>query len=167
MPYLLPTSYIIDIPIENEFEPDKYKQTIIVTKQALEDQSTAINTKDTGYYNPGLWQTNKLFFSGTTPNVRGVFRQVIDFGTLPNAGTTSIAHNIPITNQYRLTSLTAYASDPVNFQYISIPYVDVSATIAAGFTEIYMDNVNVNITTTGNGTNFTTCYVIIEYTTIP
>jgi len=167
--YFIPVSYVIDeTNLEGkDFGSVEFKQFVINLKYAIENMASAVNTKDTSYYNTTEFLTNQTFFSGATPNVRAAFRKVVDFGTLPNAGTKTVAHGIAFDANYRLTKVYGAASDPVAFLYIPLPYVNVSGTIVAGFTELSLDATNIIITTTGNGTNFTTCYVIIEYTKQP
>lgn len=167
--YFIPVSYIIDeTGLEGkDLGSFEFKQFVINLKYAIENIASATNTKDTGYFNTTEFLTNQTYFSGVTPNVRSVYRQVVDFGALPNAGTKTVAHNIAFDANYVLTKLYAAATDPVNFLYLPIPFVDVSGTITPGFIELSCNATNVIITTTGNGTAYTKCYVVIEYTKQP
>jgi len=167
--YFIPASIVIEESglVGKNLGSPEFRQFLVNLKIYIERISRAVNTKDTGYYNTTEFLTNMTYFSGARPNARGVFRQVVDFGTLPNAGTKTVAHNIAFDANYRLTRVYGAATDPVNFYYIPLPYVDVSGTLATGMTELFVDANNVSITTTGNGTNFTSCYVVIEYTKVP
>jgi len=91
--------------------------------------------------------------------VRQVFRQVVNFGALPNNTTKSVVHGIVVNTNTTLTRLYAAASDPVNFDYVPIPYASVAGTPI----ELYMDSTNVNITTNADWSSYTITYVIIEY----
>lgn len=150
----------------------EFKEFIIDLTQTLNDISLAINAKDTGFYPLEEFVCGQAFFpnpalsslTATTPVQRYVFRKVINFGTLPNAGTTSVAHGISFTANFTLTRLYGAATDPgASLRYIPIPFVNVSGAEPVGNIEINLDVTNVNITTTGNGTNFTNTYVVIEY----
>lgn len=83
----------------------------------------------------------------------------INFGTLPNTGTKSVAHNIPITVGVTFTRIYATASDTAGSLYIPIPFVETTGNEI----QIDVDATNVNITTTSDRTNFTICYVVLEY----
>lgn len=91
---------------------------------------------------------------------RDVYRKVIDFGALPNAGVKTVAHGITFDASSSLTHLYASATDPVNLLYIPIPYA--SPTLANNI-EISLDSTNVIITTGTNRSAFTICYVVIEW----
>lgn len=143
----------------------EYKELLDQLGVAFVTMASIINTKDTGIYNTYV-TTNEPFLCNrqwfaTQPQrgLRDSFRVVVNFGALPNAATTSVAHGIPFNgNNYILSRLEAYATDPVGYNYIPIPYAGAANSI-----EINLDQTNVNITTTTNRTAFTTCYVIIEY----
>jgi hypothetical protein len=83
-------------------------------------------------------------------------------GALLDDDTLSVAHGIPITSTYSFTRIYGAATDQTG-TYIPLPFVSVSGTIIAGNIELYADETFVYVTTTGNGTNFTICYVVLEY----
>jgi hypothetical protein len=172
--YFLPTTDIIDVQSlrGKSLDSDEFQQFIIVLTQVINNICLAVNAKDTGYYPLTEFVNSQYFFpnpalsstTANTPSQRNVFRKIVNFGTLPNAGTTSVAHGITFTATYTATRIYGAASDVgATLRYIPIPFVDVSGAEPVGNIEINLDNTNVNITTTGNGTNFTVCYVIIEY----
>ena len=129
--------------------------------------SIASNQKDIGLYilnqgyNGQQWFPNPAAYN--TSGLRSVIRVTINFGALPDAGTKFVAHGITVTSTTTFTRIYATASDTTGETYIPIPFVSVSGTISAGNTEISVDNTNVYITTTGNGSNYNVCYVILEY----
>jgi hypothetical protein len=153
---LLPQTYIIpDDPSEKDLKLREYLNNIAV----------ATNSKDSGIYDAVETITGQQFlptFSNSTAsnvNYRSVFRKVIDFGVLPNTGTKSVAHNIPITSLFSVTKLYAGATDPGNL-WIQLPY---ASPVLANNIELNADATNVNVITGSNRTNFTRCFVIIEY----
>jgi hypothetical protein len=150
-----------------EFNTPEFRQLLVNLYQIVGLMATVVNTKDSAWYaqsefvngqvwfpNPSLNSTSQL-----TPTVRQVFRKVINFGGLPNAGTTSIPHLIPITSAVTFTRIYATASDTAGKNYIPIPYVDPAGTNI----QINVDATNVNITTVDDRTNYTVCYVVLEY----
>lgn len=165
----LPTTQIFDIQINDDGQIDQegLKQLLIRLTQIVNDISIATNLKDTGYYALTEFVNGQVFFPNpalavtVTPVFRQVFRKVIDFGALPNAGTKSVAHGIAPTATFSFTRIYATASDTTGLTYIPIPYVSVAALI--NNVEINVDAVNVNITTGINRTNYNICYVILEY----
>jgi hypothetical protein len=88
-----------------------------------------LNQKDTGNYILTEYLNSQTFFpdpalsstSSTLPTPRSVFRKVINFGALPNAGTKNVAHGISISNATTITRLYAEASDTTGHTYIPIP----------------------------------------------
>lgn len=167
----LPTTELFDIQRlrQEKISDEQLKEILIRIVQAFNDSNAAVNLKDTGVYSEEEYVNGQTFFPNTAfPTVqRAVFRKVVNFGALPNAAPKTVAHGITINafSQPDITFTRIYgcASDLVAPYYIPIPFVDVSGTLAAGNIEIYVDNTNVVIETTGNGTNFTACYVVLEY----
>lgn len=166
----VPTSYIWDVArlYEVDVNSDEFKELLVRLYQNLNLMAIVLNGKDTGIYNTFELVNGQTFFPNpalnsstpVTPTFRQVYRTVVNFGALPNAGTKSVPHGITITPVTTFTRIYATASDPTGNFYIPIPYA--SAT-AADNVEIYVDATNVNIITAIDKTNFTTCYVILEY----
>lgn len=145
----------IDFPEEDKL----FKEELTLAFRRTID---AVNTKENALYMLQETGTFQQYFTANDPQTtRNVYRMVVNFGTLPNAGTKSVAHGISFTSAFCLTRLYAAASDQTGFQYISIPYA--SPTLANNI-ELNLDLNNVNITTGSNRTNFTNCTVVIEYT---
>lgn len=159
----LPESYIFP-----EEDPAEYD---VVLRQYLNNISSAVNTKDSGLYTDEEVITGQQFLptystaTSTNINYRNVFRKVIDFGTLPNASTKNVAHGITTTQDFSIIRLYATATDPAASTLqtaIPIPYVNV--TTPSDGVQLDMDATNVSITTTtGNYTNYTRCFIIVEY----
>lgn len=142
---------------------EEFKDLIVQLFNSYNTTANVVNSKETGIYdnvnNNAPVLCNKTWFTTQSGvRFRDSLRVVVDFGTLPNAGTTSVAHNIPFNANYILTRLEGYATDPTGLNYIPIPYAGAANSI-----ELNLDATNVNIITTTNRTAFTTCYVVIEY----
>lgn len=165
----IPTTQIWD-PSEvysSNLSPE-LKELLVRLYQNLNLMATNVNLKDTGYYNTLEFVNGQLYFpnpannssTSTYPSFRQVFRTIVNFGALPNAGLKSVAHNIPINESYSFTRIYAASSDQVGLNYIPIPYA--SPTLVNNI-ELNVDATNVNITTGSNRTNFTITYVVLEY----
>jgi len=148
------------LPISIEY-PQNSSLLQVINTETYKRTANAVNTKVSGLYLPQEIASFKQYFTPSDPmQNRAVYRKVIDFGTLPNAGTKSVAHGIAFDANSSLTHLYAAATDPVALIYIPIPYA--SPTLANNI-EIYLDAANVNIVTGSNRTAFTICYVVIEW----
>lgn len=166
----VPTTNIWDVGLLHEVDVNspQFKELLIRLYQNVNTIALALNTKDSGYYVTSEFVNGQIYFQNpalnslttTLPTLRQVFRTVVNFGTLPNATTKSVAHNIPINAAYSFTRIYATSSDQVALTYIPIPYA--SPTDADNI-ELNVDATNVNITTGSNRTNYTVTYVVLEY----
>lgn len=146
------------------------RELLVRLYQNLNIMSLAVNVKDVGYYSTELFMNGQLFFpnpnlnssSSTLPDYRPVFRSVINFGALPNAGLKSVPHHLFFNSGTTFTRIYGAASDTTGLTYIPLPYA--SPTLANNI-ELSVDAVNVNITTGANRTNYNVCYVVLEYIT--
>jgi len=149
--------------------PEKWEEARPFIVEQLKKISTAINIREIGWFLdeelltgkafiPGL---NNDFSGGTSQQFRQVLRKVIDFGALPNTGTKSVPHGITVDANFTLVFMAAAATDPIALISFPIPYADPSNNLNA--VAITIDAVNVNITTGSNRSNFTRCFVTIEY----
>lgn len=140
----------------------EFKELLVRLYQNVNNISILLNLKDTGYYNQQEFVNGQLYFPNpakNTQNFRQVYRMTINFGALPNTTTKSVPHNIPITVGVTFTRIYATASDTTTPAYIPIPFVDTGGNDI----QIDVDGTDVNITTTSDRTNFTICYVVLEY----
>jgi len=156
---LLQQNYIIpEDPSEKDYKLREYLNNI----------AKALNNKDSGLYDAVETITGQQFlptFSTTTganATFRQVLRKVVNFGSLPNTGTKSVAHGITFNNNFSVTRVYAAATNP-GTQWIPIPYA--SPTLANNI-ELNVDATNVNIITGSNRTAFTRCFVVIEFITL-
>lgn len=149
--------------------PEKWEDARAFIVEQFKRLATAVNTREIGWFLDEELLTGKAFIPGvnniavgnTNQAFRQILRKVINFGTLPNTATKSVAHGITFDANFTLVFIGAYATDPVAFTAIPIPYVDPTAS--ANEISLNMDSTNVNITTGSNRTTYTRCYVIIEY----
>jgi hypothetical protein len=131
----------------------------------LNQIATAVNTKDSGYYNQIQTVTGQQFVPtfdlnrSASAQYRDVVRVVVATGTLPNTGTITVAHGITFTANMVATRIYGAATNPSN-AWIPLPY---ASPVLANNIELNLDATNVNITTGSNRTSFTTSYVVIEF----
>jgi len=167
----VPQSLIWDVEDINEISVDSQEFTELLVRlfQNTTQGNIVLNQKTTGQYlleeyaNSEQYFPNQDAISGSNDypkTKRQVFRKVINFGALPNTATKSVAHNISLTNTYSFTRIYAATSDQTGMTYLPIPYASpiLNQNIA-----IDIDTTNVNITTGIDRTNYTLCYVVLEY----
>src|ERR1700679_1134265 len=146
----------------------EFKELLVRLYQNLNLMSLSLNTRDAGYYDTSQFVSGQLFFPNVAANdidsnandFRQAMRLVVDFGTLPNSGSKSVAHGITVSGSTSFTRIFATASDPIGFNYIPIPY---ASTTLINNVELSVDGTNVTITTGIDRTNFTTFIVVLEY----
>lgn len=167
---LIPTTDVYDVEAiySLDIQSQDFKEFLVRLRQSTNNIAIAVNYRDAGLYVEELficgqqYFANKTLSSGTrqTPTYRSVYRKVVDFGALPNAAAKIVAHDITnIDAQVTFTRIYATATDPVAFNYIPIPIAFVGGNII----DLQVDAVNVTITTNFNATNFTRCFVVLEF----
>lgn len=165
----VPTTNIWDVSqlYSVDINSQDFKELLVRLYQNINLIALALNLKDTGYYVLEEFLNSQLYFpnpalSSTTslqPDFRQVFRKVINFGALPNAGTKSVAHGIDITSGYSFTRIYGCATNP-STSFIPLPYA--SPTLVNNI-ELNADALNVNVITGSNRSAYTICYIILEY----
>jgi hypothetical protein len=158
------TSQLYSVNVNSE----DFKELLVRLYQNINNIALALNLKDTGYYSIEEFLNSQLYFPNpnevqnplSNPLYRQVFRTVVNFGILPNAGTTSIPHNININNNYSFTRIYATATNTGATSFIPLPYA--SSTLNQNIT-LNADTLNVNITTAIDYSSYTLCYVVLEY----
>jgi len=118
--------------------------------------ASAVNGKEGGLYVPIEKVNGQLYFKSTAnQETKVVYRMVVDFGALPNAGSKSVAHGIVgWDSNFRLTRAYGAATDPVALQAIPLPNDGILLEI---------NSTNVTVTTTSNRSAFTATTIVIEY----
>lgn len=161
----VPTTNIWDVQelYAVDIKSEQFKELLVRLYQNVNNIALALNNKDSALYFEQEFVNAQLFFNpnSTDPNnQRQVFRKVINFGSLPNTATKTVAHGITFDANSNLTRLYGAATDPAAFTYIPLPYA--SPTLANNI-ELYLDGTNVNVITGSNRTNYTRSVVIIEW----
>ena len=166
----VPSTYIWDIQQLQSLDVNsqEFKELLVRLYQNINSITIALNLKDSAYYDTNEFINGQSWFpdptltssSSTTPTFRPDYRQVVNFGALPNTATKSVAHNVAVNSAYTLTRMYAAATDPVALSLIPIPY---ASNEAGQSIELNADATNVNITTGSNRTSYTRCVVIMEY----
>lgn len=166
----VPTTFTWELSQLQDLDIDpKLKDLLVRLYQNINLISLVLNTKDSALYPLQEFVNGQQFFANPTldsttsqsPTQRQAFRLVINFGTLPNATTKSVAHGLTITSGYSLTRLYGAATKSDQSEFIPIPYTSASAVNQN--IELNMDDTNVNITTGVDQTAYTISYVVIEY----
>ena len=169
---LIPTTRIYDIE-SLEIDNPGLKEFLVQLYQTVNLLSVTVNQKDTGYYTLDEFVNSQYFFPNTiapgnyedsATDFRTVYRTVVNFGALPNAGTKAVPHNIQgigANTTFSFTRIYATATDPAAPSFIPIPFASTIAV--ANNIALFVDQTNVNITTGLNRSNYTICYVVLEY----
>jgi len=145
--------------------PDDWNEANLILTDYFRILVDSLNRKEFAQYSTTQIVNAQTWFTpGNANQERYVYRKVIDFGSLPNAATKSIAHGITTNQNTVFTRIYATATDPgatTITSAIPIPYVDPSAI--ANCIQIDIDATNINITTAIDYTTYTNCYVVLEY----
>lgn len=165
----VPTTNVWDVSeiYSTEVTSPAFKELLVRLYQNLNLLCLVTNVKDSGMYVDSEFVTSCQYFTNPalssataqSPALRPVFRTVVNFGALPNAGTKSVAHNIAPTASFSFTRIYGCATTP-STSYIPLPY---ASTTLINNIELNADAVNVNITTGINRSAYTITYVVIEY----
>lgn len=166
----VPSTYVWDVEQlrQIDIQSPEFKELLIRLYQNINSITTALNLKDSGYYDTLEFVTGSQLFpnpslsssSSTVPTFRNIYRTTVNFGALPNTAAKAVAHGIPITAGYSFVKIYGAASDQAALSFIPLPYA--SPTLANNI-QVDVDATNVTITTGSNRTNFTIAYVVLEY----
>ncbi len=153
------------VPVFDDL-PNTWDAARPILVEHLKKISNGLNDREIGFFLDEELLSGKAFFPSATvvpgnpQQMRQILRKVIDFGTLPNAGTKSVAHGITFDINFSLMTLYFAATDPVNFLAFGLEYWSQNP---AEDIILNMDVTNVNVKTTANYSTYTRCYVVIEY----
>jgi len=166
----VPTTNIWDVTeiYSTDVTSPEFKELLVRLYQNLNLMSLQLNIKDSAYYNTQEFVNGQVWFSDpaynstsqVTATGRQVYRKVINFGTLPNAGTTNVAHGITCDANTTFTRIYGCATDPAAQSYLPLPY---ASTTLVNSIELSVGNTNVSITTGIDRTAYTVTYVVLEY----
>jgi hypothetical protein len=155
-----------------QFKPDDLKQLFIAISKAIDKLNKTVNQKTSGLYPRAEFVTGNQFFpdptlsslTAQTPTYRQTTFKAFIIPPLLNAGTIVVAHGIDFNNRVSFVDIYGVANDiGVTKEALPLPFVDVAGVIAAGSIELSLDATNIYVTTTGNGTNLTKNYVVVEF----
>lgn len=151
-----------------EVGSQEFKDLLVQLYRVVGDIASVVNVKDTGYYQEEelvsgqLYPHNAALSSATTqkPVNRPVFRQIYDFGALPNATSKSLAHGLDFTNtNLQLTRMYGAATDPTT-AFIPLPFS--SPTLNENI-KLETDNTNIIVTTAIDYSGYTQTWIVLEY----
>lgn len=157
----IPTTQIWDQGADSQ-DP---KEMVVRLHQNLNSIATAVNLKDSGYYNTMPFVTGQQFFpnpalnemTAATPDFRPTYRLVVNFG--PYVGVTkSVPHGLTITATTTFTRIYGTGNNnssgnPALWTFVPLPNPNNNITVT-----------ETNVTITGAG-NYNIVYVILEYMT--
>lgn len=143
----------LPLSVELSQNPAEMRYEINDLYQSL---ASSVNSKSGGLYVPQEKINSEQYFDATnTQKFKNVYRMVVDFGALPNAGSKSVAHNIPgITSDYRLTCSYGGATNPATRQWLPVPNDGIL---------LENNSTTVTVTTTSDRSAFTATTIVIEY----
>jgi hypothetical protein len=166
----IPSTFIMDVALLQQVEvtSPQFKELLVRLYQNLNIMALAMNRKDSGIYFQQEFINGQIFFpdptlnsnTSTPPIPRQAFRKVINFGALPNTATKSVPHGLTITSGYTFTSIYGTANDTAGNSYIPLPF---ASPVLANNIAVTVDSTNVNVTTGNDRTNYTKCYIILEF----
>jgi hypothetical protein len=166
----VPTTQVWDVDeiYSTEVTSLAFKELLVRLYQNLNMQAISMNGKDAGIYDTSEVVNGQLYFpnpaltslSTTTPTQRQVWRKVINFGALPNTGTTSVAHGLTLTASTTFTRIYGTASNIAGNLYLPLPF---AGTALANNIELYVSATNVTIVTGSDRSAYTVTYVVLEY----
>ena len=169
----VPTTSVWDVSeiYSTDVTSEAFKELLVRLYQNINNISMSLNIKDSAYYDTEEFVCGQQFFpnpalssaSTTDPAMRQTFRQVVNFGVLPNTATKTAAHNIAVNAGYTFTRIYGVASNTTGLSYIPLPYSAATVTPAADNVELWVDGTNVNVKTGKDLTAYNVCYVVLEY----
>ena len=123
--------------------------------------ASAVNNREISVYTTQELPNGQQYFNPSNAQLfQSVYRKVIDFGALPDTTTKSVAHGLTFDANTIFTHIYGAASDPTGTTYIPIPYS--SPTLNENIS-LSVDGTNVIVETGIDRTNYTTCYIVLEY----
>lgn len=124
-----------------------------------QDIASNMNNKEGALYIPVEKISSGQYFLANNPqSFRAVYRMVVDFGVLPNAGTKDVPHGIVGWNaNFRLVRAYGAATDPIALNALPIPNDG-----------IFLKNnaTNVTVTTTADFSAYTESTIVLEFTKV-
>lgn len=165
----VPTTNVFEIQSANIDQG--LKNILVRLYQDINTIALSLNGKDSGIYDTQEFLTGKIYYpsksqsstSSGTANMRPVFRKIINTGPLPNAGTISVPHNIPISGGYFFTQIYGTASNQGGTSYIPLPASNFFVLGVNQNIKLEVTDTNVVITTADNFSTYVNSLVTLEY----
>lgn len=137
-----------DIPATNkvqDIDMNEIKAVVNNNANILQGETTySLSETDTG----------KIWIDG-----KPIYRKVINCGALPNNSIKNVTHNITNLSNVIFANGISYSSTTGN--YFPIPY---SADSLQAQVKMWVTNTDVSLQTLSDRSNYTTTYIILEYT---
>jgi len=139
--------------------PDDWTEARLILTDYIVKAAEAVNAREIAQYQDVTVSTGENWFvSGDANKSRYGSRLVVDFGTLPNNTTTTVAHGISVSSNTVFTYIGGAASIP-GTTYIPLPYPETGGSPV----EVWVDATNVNIRTVSDYSAYTQSYVVLEW----
>ena len=150
------------LPISVEF-PKDFDRFLVIFDLLYKRIANSVNSKEGGLFSLTEVAAFMQYYTANPNQFRPVYRIVIDFGALPNAGSKSVVHNLQVTNTFRWVRIYGAATDPTALSGISL---DRSSPTLNENIKVDVDATNVTITTAIDYSSYTSAQVVLEYTKI-
>lgn len=134
-----------------------YVYIVAVDSVVVSDDESFLRVVENYIDEKNSYSETETLTGGKWIDGKPIYRKVVDFGALPNATTKSVAHGI--SNLGKAISLKGIAYR--NTTTIPLPYPHPSTPLIIG---LYLEGANVAVIASSDRSNFTSSYVIIEYT---
>ena len=147
-----------DFFVQSRNMPAKWEEASNLLNWYLQLIADKVNVRVIGLYSTTQTPSGKQYPVGQ--GTIDVSRKLVSFGALRNNTTKSVAHGLTVDDKFRLFELYISANDPVNFLYFCAKNWGIANT---GDVQINIDDTNINVTTNGDYTAYSDCFVILEY----
>lgn len=137
-----------DIPATNKVQDTDMNEI----KSVVNNNANILQGETT--YSLNEINTGKIWIDG-----KPIYRKVINCGALPNNAIKNVAHNISNLDFVIFLNGISYSSATGN--YFPLPY---AADILQAQVKIWATNTDVSLQTLSDRSNYTTTYIILEYT---
>lgn len=150
-------NYDVDVIQGLNVNSQEFKEFLVRLRQEINEIRISLNARDGGYRVLGEFNTGMQYYPNAA--VPTMYRTIncctVNFGALPNAGTTLVNHNINpgtgTTANYFFIGWDAMANNTGALTYLTIPYNDGTNIISLSVTQT-----QVSITTNFNASAYTT-----------
>ena len=147
--------------MSNKETLQEYNERLDTNNTTLDDILETINNlPDTGGDSMVKYSTEEQVV-GTWIDGRPVYRKVVNFGALPNSAEKEVKHGINNLDFVIKTDAFAYTDSVGFFIQFALPLSSTAGLDACIYIIIYSDKVSIG--TGKDRSNFTNCYVTLEY----